>query len=494
MSGFYPSPNDREFNLLNKITKNTAAIADLEAGDVASITGTANQITVSQPTGAVTLSLPTSITSINSITSAAASNLTLATGTFGTALTLSSASGAATFAGTIAAKNLSTISDSVDASSIVNETYSQNLLVVTKYTYPGFTAKGIVGMLSVEMQLGFNINYDGRVHNLYDETKPAWYWTLNDGGTYLQFIPAGANAPTTPNDIWVRTGSYPIAILNSKNTLLGASRSYVDSGFRLSVESAGTAGAARFLNGYVLVDKAATAGTASTTVDTGAALQVVASAADAAIIQSWNYISASAYNLKLRQIVSAGLVKYTFDQSNNGTDYTNVLTFHNGSVAVGAATAVQTLTVGGSFGTQSTYAGSSYTDAGNVFAGSVGIAKKLWTNADATIGGNLTVTGPIFESTDTLTGSGAISVTKSVTKYTTAGVGDALTLANGTDGQIKRIVLDVLAAGGHTAILTPTTKTGFSTVTFGAAGQTVSLQYFTTRGWMVIGSYGAVVA
>lgn len=57
----YPSINDREFDLLKKITENTADISTDEAGDVASITGTANQVIVDQPTGAVTLSLPQSI-------------------------------------------------------------------------------------------------------------------------------------------------------------------------------------------------------------------------------------------------------------------------------------------------------------------------------------------------------------------------------------------------------------------------------------------------
>jgi hypothetical protein len=66
---------------------------------VSSITGTVNQITASAATGAVTLSLPVSVVGINSLTSAAASNLVLGTGTFGTALTFASATGAATFAG-----------------------------------------------------------------------------------------------------------------------------------------------------------------------------------------------------------------------------------------------------------------------------------------------------------------------------------------------------------------------------------------------------------
>jgi hypothetical protein len=64
------------------------------------LTGTAGQITVTNGDGVSgnpTLSLPTALTSINSITSAAASNLTLGTGTFGTALTFASATGAATF-------------------------------------------------------------------------------------------------------------------------------------------------------------------------------------------------------------------------------------------------------------------------------------------------------------------------------------------------------------------------------------------------------------
>lgn len=62
MASTYPSINDREFDLLKKIANNTALIADDEVGDVASITGTANQVLVNggtaAATGAVTVSLP----------------------------------------------------------------------------------------------------------------------------------------------------------------------------------------------------------------------------------------------------------------------------------------------------------------------------------------------------------------------------------------------------------------------------------------------------
>jgi hypothetical protein len=93
--------------------------------------------------------------------------------------------------------------------------------------------------------------------------------------------------------------------------------------------------------------------------------------------------------------------------------------------------------------------------------------------------------------TDTRSGAGAVSVTTDTTKLTSTGVGEAITLADGADGQIKRMVHDV---DGGTMVLTPTTKTGFSTVTFTNAGDTVTLQFVTTRGWMVMGSYGVTVA
>lgn len=90
-----------------------------------------------------------------------------------------------------------------------------------------------------------------------------------------------------------------------------------------------------------------------------------------------------------------------------------------------------------------------------------------------------------------LSGAGAINLTTLTTALTTSGGAQALTLANGANGQIKTIVHDV---DGGSAVLTPTTKTGFSTITFTNAGDTVTLQYLTTRGWFVISSYGAVVA
>lgn len=89
-----------------------------------------------------------------------------------------------------------------------------------------------------------------------------------------------------------------------------------------------------------------------------------------------------------------------------------------------------------------------------------------------------------------LSGPGGIDLLNLATDFTSTGVGDALTLANGTVGDIKTITHVV--AGG-TGVLTPTTAVGFSTVTFTNVGDSVLLRY-TSAGWAVIGFRGAVVA
>ena len=97
----YPSWNDKEYDLLKKMTSNTALIADYEIGDVASVAGTAGNVLVNggtaAATGSITLSLPTALTSVNSVTAATTTNLTLSGGSSGASLVLGQgANGAAT--------------------------------------------------------------------------------------------------------------------------------------------------------------------------------------------------------------------------------------------------------------------------------------------------------------------------------------------------------------------------------------------------------------
>jgi hypothetical protein len=93
-------------------------------------------------------------------------------------------------------------------------------------------------------------------------------------------------------------------------------------------------------------------------------------------------------------------------------------------------------------------------------------------------------------STQSLSGAGAVNVTDAFTSLTTTGASQALTLANGSVGEVKIIVH---AVDGGSAILTPTTKIGFSTITFTAVGDAVTLIY-TSAGWAVIGSKGVTIA
>lgn len=99
----------------------------------------------------------------------------------------------------------------------------------------------------------------------------------------------------------------------------------------------------------------------------------------------------------------------------------------------------------------------------------------------------------IHASVQSLSGGGAVNLTNLTTAYTSTATGNALTLANGTAGQIKTIVYVAEAAAGDTGVLTPTSKLGYTTITFNAPGDSVMLQYF-SQGWVVIGSRGVTIA
>ena len=112
-------------------------------------------------------------------------------------------------------------------------------------------------------------------------------------------------------------------------------------------------------------------------------------------------------------------------------------------------------------------------------------------NITGDVTGNVTgdLTGRVFGTVTTRSGPGAVPITAGTVRLSTTGT-DALTLANGANGQLLTIVM-VADTGDGT--LTPTTKTGFSTIVFDAVGDAVTLQYFTTLGWMIVSNVGATV-
>lgn len=95
------------------------------------------------------------------------------------------------------------------------------------------------------------------------------------------------------------------------------------------------------------------------------------------------------------------------------------------------------------------------------------------------------VTGSTTSAADSL----AIPVTATAVVKTTGADAEALTLADGVEGQI--LVITLGTDGGGTGTLTPTTKTGFVSIAFADAGDTASLMFVnSTVGWVILGTAG----
>jgi len=98
--------------------------------------------------------------------------------------------------------------------------------------------------------------------------------------------------------------------------------------------------------------------------------------------------------------------------------------------------------------------------------------------------------GTTFGTVQALSGAGAVDVTSLITQVTTTGA-DALTLANGANGQIK--IITMVADGGD-GTLTPATFANGTTITFNDVGDSVILVYNTTGGWAAVGEVGVAIA
>lgn len=124
-----------------------------------------------------------------------------------------------------------------------------------------------------------------------------------------------------------------------------------------------------------------------------------------------------------------------------------------------------------------------------VFADTPTLVTPLIGNATAT---TLT-TGPINGTVQTLNGAGAVDITTMTTAFTSSATGNALTLADGANGQIKTIVYVAEIAGADTGILTPVNFGNGTTITFNNVGDSVTLQFIASN-WWVVSLNGASVA
>jgi hypothetical protein len=115
------------------------------------------------------------------------------------------------------------------------------------------------------------------------------------------------------------------------------------------------------------------------------------------------------------------------------------------------------------------------------------------TDAAQTFTGTQTFSGPIVGGAQALSGAGAVNITQLTTKFTSTAAGNALTLADGVEGQMKVIVYVAEAAGGDTGILTPANLGAGTTITFNNVGDACILQFLGTD-WWAISLRGAVLA
>ena len=99
--------------------------------------------------------------------------------------------------------------------------------------------------------------------------------------------------------------------------------------------------------------------------------------------------------------------------------------------------------------------------------------------------------GKTFGTVQALSGAGAVDITSFITQVTTTGSNQALTLANGANGQLK--IITMVADGGD-GTLTPTTFANGSTITFNDVGDSVLLVYNTTGGWAAVSNVGCTIA
>lgn len=184
---------------------------------------------------------------------------------------------------------------------------------------------------------------------------------------------------------------------------------------------------------------------------------------------------------------------YTFVLPPNDGTNGQVLTTDGSGVTTWTTNGAGTVTSVGGTGTVSgiTLTGT-VTSTGNLtLGGSLSLASPGaigGTTPSTAVFTEVTVNDKIIGGVQTLSGAGAVNLTDPITEVTTTGT-DALTLANGVAGQIK-IVTMVVDGGDGT--LTPTTPLGYSSITFDAIGDSVTLVY-TSAGWVVVGVNGATV-
>jgi len=96
------------------------------------------------------------------------------------------------------------------------------------------------------------------------------------------------------------------------------------------------------------------------------------------------------------------------------------------------------------------------------------------------------------QTADTLSSSGAASVSTAITLVDATSGTRAISLAAGTDGQIKTII-DISSSNTNNIVITPSPLNGYSTITLNAAGKTITLLFKNSK-WNIIAGNGYTTA
>lgn len=110
------------------------------------------------------------------------------------------------------------------------------------------------------------------------------------------------------------------------------------------------------------------------------------------------------------------------------------------------------------------------------------------------IGGGVGVSGMLNVSTfggsiESLSGNGEVNTADQFTDFTTQGI-NIYTLKDGVSGQLKIVTM---VGGGGTGFLLPDTKTGFTAIVFNQVGDSVTLAFRDSLGWMVVSNYNTTI-
>ena len=123
------------------------------------------------------------------------------------------------------------------------------------------------------------------------------------------------------------------------------------------------------------------------------------------------------------------------------------------------------------------FSGSTLTTTGNAaVGGTLGVTGAATFSAATTIGNKLIATP------QALSGAGAVNLTTLTTHFTSTGASQALTLADGTAGQVK-IIAHVVDGGS--GVLTPTHLNGGTTITFTNVGD-MAILVFDGTAWNAV--------